>query len=73
MYAVRLPGPIPPAGSPQGPPLAAARHIFLHMPQDIRVLDRELAEHPERIQQALDDMMAAWRKMLEEKRPKPGR
>ena len=62
MYAIRLPSPIPPAGAAGGPPPLAERRIFLDMPVDMRVVDRELAEHPERIRKTLDDMMAAWQK-----------
>jgi len=73
MYAIRLPSPIPPAGAAGGPPLPAARRIFLDFPMDMRVLDRELTEHPERIQKALDDMMASWQKTMEERKRKTGR
>ena len=34
--------PIPPAGTAGGPPLPAERRIFLGMPMDMRVMDREL-------------------------------
>jgi hypothetical protein len=70
MYAIRLPSPIPPAGTVGGPPLPADRRIFLGMPVEPRVMDRELTEHPERIQKTLDDMIAAWRKVYEEKQRK---
>jgi hypothetical protein len=61
MYAIRLPSPIPPAGSPGGPPPPAARRQFLNMPVDVRSMFRELADHPERIQKAVDDAIAKWR------------
>lgn len=70
MYAIRLPSPIPPAGAAGGPPLPADRRIFLDMPDDMRVVDRELTEHPERIQQTLDHMMATWQKAMDEKKRK---
>ena len=70
MYAIRLPFPIPPAGAPGGPPPLAERRVFLNMPIEIRVQDRELTEHPERILKTLDDMMATWKKALEEKKRK---
>ncbi len=62
MYAIRLPSPIPPAGTAGGPPLPAERRIFLGMPMDMRVMGRELLEHPERIQKTMDDMIAAFQK-----------
>ncbi len=70
MYAVRLPSPIPPAGAPGGPPLPSGRRIFLNFPVDMRVLDRELTEHPERIQPALDEMMATWQQAMNEQKKK---
>jgi hypothetical protein len=73
MYAIRLPSPIPPAGAPGGPPPLAERRNFLNMPVEIRVQDRELTEHPERIQKALDDMTAAWKKAIEEQKRKRAR
>jgi len=70
MYAIRLPSPIPPAGAAGGPPPPSERRIFLNMPNDVRLLDRNLTDHPEQIQQTLDNMMATWRKALEEKKRK---
>jgi hypothetical protein len=60
MYAIRLPSPIPPAGSPGGPPPPPARRMFLSMPVDMRVMFHDLVDHPERIQKTLDEMMAMW-------------
>jgi len=62
MYAIRLPSPIPAAGSPAGPPPPAARRRFLNAPIEMRTMFRELDDHPERIQKTLDDMMAVWSK-----------
>jgi hypothetical protein len=66
MYAVRLPSPIPPAGAPGGPPLPSARRNFLNMPIDLRTTARELVNHPERTQRAIDEMTVAWKKQMAE-------
>jgi hypothetical protein len=73
MYAIRLPSPIPPAGSPGGPPPPAARRIFLNAPFEMRVLFLEVSRHPETMQKVMDDMMAQWRKIQEEARQKKAR
>jgi hypothetical protein len=70
MYAIRLPSPIPPAGTEGGPPLPAARRMFLNMPVDMRTMFRELVDHPDRMQKTFDDMTAAWRKAMEEAKRK---
>jgi MYXO-CTERM domain-containing protein len=62
MYAIQLPSPIPSIGSPGGPPPPAARRMFLNTPTEFRAMNRELANHPERIQKVFDDVMAAWAK-----------
>jgi hypothetical protein len=73
MYAIRLPSAIPRADTPGGPPPPAARRQFFNAPMDMRAMFRELVDHPERIQKALDDMMATWRKAQAEARQKTGR
>jgi hypothetical protein len=72
MYAIRLPSALPPVGSPGGPPPPAARRMFLNAPVDMRAMFRELSDRPERIQKALDDMTATWRKAQAEARRKTG-
>uniref|UniRef100_Q020S1 Glycosyltransferase RgtA/B/C/D-like domain-containing protein n=1 Tax=Solibacter usitatus (strain Ellin6076) TaxID=234267 RepID=Q020S1_SOLUE len=62
MYAIRLPAPIPPAGSPGGPPPQSARRLFLNLPVELRVIFGELIDHPERIQKTMDEVIAAFRK-----------
>ena len=62
MYAIQLPSAIPPAGSPGGPPPLSARRLFLNAPVELRVMFREVTDHPERMQKAMDDMVAAWQK-----------
>lgn len=66
MYAIQLPSPIPPASSPGGPPAPAARRTFLNAPFDMRAMFLEISDHPDRIQQSLDGLMATWRKAQEE-------
>ncbi len=73
MYAIRLPSPIPPAGTPGGPPVEAARRLWLNAPMEMRVMFRDITTHPDRIQKTLDDMMAQWQKAMDEaKRKKAG-
>ncbi len=73
MYAIRLPSPIPPAGTPGGPPVASARRLWLNAPMEMRVMFLDITTHPDRIQKTLDDMMAQWQKAMDEaKRRKPG-
>jgi hypothetical protein len=68
MFAVRLPAPIPPAGTPGGPPPLEARRIFLGFPVDTRELYRELRRRPEDIPKVLADMMANWGKQMQAKK-----
>jgi hypothetical protein len=72
MYAIRLPLAIPPAGSPGGPPPPSARRLFLNAPVEMRVMFREVTDHPERMQKTIDDMMATWQKAQAEARKKAG-
>jgi hypothetical protein len=72
MYAIRLPAAIPPAGSPGGPPPPSARRLFLNAPMEMRVMFREVTDHPERMQKTMDDMMATWQKAQSEARQKTG-
>jgi hypothetical protein len=70
MYAIRLPSPIPAAGAQGGPPPLSERRPFLNMPVDMRALLVELTAHPDRIQQAMNDMTAKWQKTQAEARQK---
>jgi Dolichyl-phosphate-mannose-protein mannosyltransferase len=70
MYAIRLPSAIPPAGSPGGPPPPPARRLFLNLPVEMRVMFREVTDHPERMQKTMDDMMATWQKAQSEAKEK---
>jgi hypothetical protein len=49
MYAVRLPSPIPVAGSAGGPPIAAQRRIIWGLPFDVRTPSLEVSRHPHRL------------------------
>jgi hypothetical protein len=73
MYAIQLPSAIPPAGSPGGPPPLAARRLFLNAPMELRVMFREVTDHPERMQKTMDDMMATWQKAQSAAKQKTGR
>jgi hypothetical protein len=72
MYAIRLPSPIPAAGSAGGPPLPAARRNFLNAPVDMRAMFLQLTNHPEEIQKELERMMAEYQKALAEAKRKKG-
>jgi hypothetical protein len=66
MIAVHLPAPIPPAGSPGGPPPLEARRLFLGMPIEMRELFQSVARRPEDIPQVLQDMQATWQKQMQQ-------
>jgi hypothetical protein len=67
MYAIRLPSPIPPAGSPGGPPPQSARRLFLNAPVEMRVMFGDLIDHPERIEKTMAEMAETWRKASQKK------
>ena len=74
MYAVRLPSPVPPAGSAGGPPLPSAFREFGGAPFDIRGMFMHLNEHPEDLPQASAWMQAAFSSYSNSKQgppPKP--
>jgi hypothetical protein len=73
MYAIRLPSPIPPAGTPGGPPPVAARRLFLNFPTEMRVMFRRLTNHPDEMQKTMDDMMARFQKAQAEANSKKKR
>jgi hypothetical protein len=64
MYAVLMPGVIPPAGTVGGPPLPADRRIFLGGPTgfDMRTMFVGLIRHPETIPDAMAKMQADYAK-----------
>jgi hypothetical protein len=62
MIAVRLPAPIPPAGSSGGPPPPAARRMFLGATFDLRQLFHDVERHPEDIPKIIARMAQAQRK-----------
>jgi len=70
MYAVQLPASIPRAGTPGGPPPPAARRLFLNFPVEVRVVFREVINHPDHMQKVMDDMTERFRKMQEEAQQK---
>ena len=73
MYAVRLPASIPPAGTPGGPPPPSARHIFLNAPMEMRVIFRDVTDHPDHMQKVMDEMMAKWQQAQAEAKQKKQR
>ncbi|MGA8029738.1 MAG: glycosyltransferase family 39 protein [Bryobacteraceae bacterium] len=60
MYAFKLPQPIPPAGSPGGPPLPAKRRIMWGTPFDLRTFAVDVERHPDRLPSVLEQMMRSF-------------
>jgi hypothetical protein len=58
MYAFHLPGPIPAAGTPGGPPPAAECRGFLGAPIDIRSMFLDYVNHPDKLPKTNEEMMA---------------
>jgi hypothetical protein len=60
MYAFELPGVIPPAGTPGGPPLPENYHKFAHipLPGDGRLMFLDSIRDPQQLQPTWDRMMA---------------
>jgi hypothetical protein len=63
MYAVHLPDHIPEAGSPGGPPRATEFREFAGAPFDIRSFFLNVIHHPERLPQAMEEIMAKFKSM----------
>jgi hypothetical protein len=53
-YIFKLPSPIPPAGSPGGPPAPAERRSMWGLPVDLRAWAMNVERHPERLAVELD-------------------
>ena len=60
MLAVHLPGTIPSAGSPGGPPLPSQFHQFFGMPFDLRPIFIDLYKNPDRIPVVYEQMAAKF-------------
>lgn len=59
-YVFKLPTPIPAAGAPGGPPLAAQRRIMWGMPFDLRAWAVDIERHPENLPAAMQAMLARF-------------
>ena len=70
MYAVQLPATIAPAGSPGGPPLPADMRQFGGVPMDIDMLAlfRDLANHPDKIPEAIETFKKEFERYQAESR-----
>jgi hypothetical protein len=70
MYAVQLPATIAPAGSPGGPPLPADMRQFGGVPMDIDMLAlfRDLANHPDKIPEAIETFKKEFERYRAESR-----
>lgn len=69
MYAVKLPNPIPAAGSPGGPPAPGQARAWLGLPGDSRAQFIAMAHNPERI----PEFIAETQKLFREEMQKRGR
>jgi hypothetical protein len=56
-YVFKLPEPIPPAGSPGGPPLASEHRMMWGLPMDLRAWAINVERHPEQLRSELADLM----------------
>lgn len=72
MYAFQLPATIPPAGSPEGPPLPESYHNFAGMPfkGDGRMMFLKCIRDPEQISPTIDWIMAEAKAYQENQRKK---
>jgi len=68
-YVFKLPAPIPAAGTPGGPPVAAERRLMWGMPFDLRAWIVNVERHPEQ----LTDEMHAMMKKFQQQSQKQGR
>jgi 4-amino-4-deoxy-L-arabinose transferase-like glycosyltransferase len=60
MYAVQLPAHIPDGGSAGGPPVASTFRQFAGMPFDMRGFFRDVSSNPDRLPQAMKEMIARF-------------
>jgi hypothetical protein len=72
MYAVLLPASIPAVGTPGGPPPPAQRRTFLNFPVEMRVMFRDLVNHPDRMQKTMEEMTARFQKAQQDAQQKKG-
>jgi 4-amino-4-deoxy-L-arabinose transferase-like glycosyltransferase len=61
VYVVHLPNPIPEAGTPGGPPLPSEFREFAGAPFDLRGFFLNVIQHPEKLPQAWDEMLARFK------------
>ena len=73
-YVFQLPAPIPPAGSPGGPPAPSERKIMFGMPFDLRAWLVNVERHPERLRPEMQAMIKKFqeqsRRQAEKNKPK---
>ena len=72
MYAFQLPGVVPPAGTPGGPPLPEEYHQFggQPIPGDLRLLFLSCIRDPQQLQPTWDHMTATMQAEMEKRRRK---
>jgi 4-amino-4-deoxy-L-arabinose transferase-like glycosyltransferase len=61
MYTVHLPEHIPEAGSPGGPPRASEFREFAGAPFDMRIFFLNIVHDPDKLPQAMDEMVARFK------------
>jgi len=72
MYAFLLPTPVPPPGSPGGPPLPAMHREFVGFPVDMRVTFLELVRNPETLPKVAAEMEAQMAEQMKARRSASG-
>ncbi len=71
MYAVRLPTPIPAAGSPGGPPQPSEFREFGGAPFDVLSLFRHVIQHPDDLPRAVQWMQDSFKSLSNSHGPPP--
>jgi hypothetical protein len=72
-YAFKLPTPIPPAGTPGGPPVASERRIMWGMPFDLRTWAVNVERHPERLPGEMQVLMHKFQQQSQQQASNWGR
>jgi dolichyl-phosphate-mannose-protein mannosyltransferase len=65
-YAFKLPTPIPPAGTPGGPPVASERRIMWGMPFDLRAWAINVERHPDRLPVEMQALMQKFQQQAQQ-------
>jgi hypothetical protein len=72
-YAFKLPTPIPPVGTPGGPPVASERRIMWGMPFDLRAWAINVERHPDRLPVEMQALIQKFQEQAQKQTDKKGR